>query len=157
MDNDRTRKLRALEFLCDNRYGVVSTISIQNKPESALVYYVVDGKDIFFITPSISRKLMNITTNERIAFVVFKELPPMEIQVEGIAQVVEDPQIKNRISGLYLEKANNNPQTINWPPILKLPNLDGFAFIKITVDCFKFSDFSKADAAIVEGAIEDWE
>lgn len=156
MSSDRTGKLKAFEFLCDNRLAVLSTVSLENKPESALVYYVVDGKTVYFISSRISRKLRNLLTNDRISLVVFKEFPPLEIQVEGTAETINDSKLKSYIAKLYLEKANKNPQTINWPPVLKLPNLDGFAFSKILIDWFKFSDFSNPEAQIVEGTTEDW-
>lgn len=157
MDTDQTRKLKAFEFLCDNRFGVLSTVSLQNKPEAAMVYYVVEEKNIYFVTTSISRKVRNISTNERAALAVFSEIPPLEIQIEGRAEVVSDLQLKKHIAGLYLEKSNKNPDTINWPPVLKLPNLDGFAFIKMSVDWFKFSDFREVEGTVVEGSSDDWE
>lgn len=158
MKNSRVTKIKAFEFLCDNRLGLVSSVSYKDSsPEGAVVYYVVDGKSIYFITPRQSRKLANINQNNNIAFTVFTENPPLELQIEGTVQSIDDPQQKSYISKIYLENANKNPNTINWPPILKLPNDEGFIFVKITVKWFKFSDFSERESDIVEGTPEDWQ
>jgi nitroimidazol reductase NimA-like FMN-containing flavoprotein (pyridoxamine 5'-phosphate oxidase superfamily) len=158
MENIKGQKLKAFEFLCDNRLGVVSTISYKTqKPEGALVYYVVDQKFIYFITPRQSRKLANINQDNNIAFTVFTEISPMELQLQGTVESIDDPEKKSHISKIYLENANKNPDTINWPPVLKVPNDEGFIFVKVTTNWFKFSDFSEREGNIVEGTPTDWE
>lgn len=167
MENAKGQKLKAFEFLCDNRLGVVSTISYKNaQPEGALVYYVVDQKFIYFITARQSRKLANLNMNNNIALTVFTETLPMELQIQGTVESVDDPEKKSYISKIYLENANKqssqpgglkNPNTINWPPVLKVPNDEGFIFVKIKINWFKFSDFSEREGNIVEGTPEDWQ
>lgn len=126
-------------------------------PQGSLIYYVVDQKFIYFITPRQSRKLANLNHNNNIAFTVFTEISPMELQIQGTVESIDDPEKKSCISKIYLENANKNPDTINWPPILKLPNEEGFEFIKITTDWFRFSDFSKRERNVVEGTPGDWQ
>ena len=158
MENTRDKKLKAFEFLCDNRLGVISTISYKNQtPQGSLIYYVVDEKFIYFITPRQSRKLANINQSNSIALTVFTENPPMELQLEGTVEAVEEPDKKSYISKLYLENANQNQDTKNWPPVLKLPNDEGYIFAMVTINWFKFSDFSEQEGKIVEGTPEDWE
>lgn len=158
MEGDSTKKLKAFEFLCDNRLAVVSTTSYKDQsPEGAVVYYVVDEKFIYFITARESRKLANINQNNNLAFTIFSEVPPLELQIQGTAESVDDPEQKGRISKIYLENANKNPDTINWPPILKLPNDEGFIFVKVTINWFKFSDFRQQEGQIVEGSPSDWQ
>lgn len=165
MENAKNQKLKAFEFLCDNRLGVVSTISYKTrKPEGSVVYYVVDKKFIYFITPRQSRKLANMNQDNNIAFTVFTEIDPFELQIEGTVESVDDPEKKSYITKIYLENANKqslrsddlkNPKTINWPPILKVPNDEGFVFVKVTIHSFKFSDFSEREGNIIEGSPED--
>jgi len=158
MENEKVKKIKAFEFLCDNRLGVVSTISYKDlSPQGSLIYYVVDQKFIYFITTRQSRKLGNINQDNNIAFTVFTEIPPLELQVEGTVESVDDPDKKSHISKIYLENANKNPDTIDWPPILKLPNNEGFIFVKVTINWFKFSDFSEREGNVVEGTPADWE
>ena len=157
MDNQRDRKLTAFEFLCDNRLGVLSYISEQEKtPHGSLMYYVVNGKDLYCVTTSQSQKIKNLIQNNRFSFTIFSEIPPLELQMEGEAHFITDAQKKAFISKLYLENANKNPETLNWPPILKLPNEEGFHFIKLSITHFKYSDFSKQEGKVVEGSPQDW-
>lgn len=154
----KDQAIRAFEFLCDNRLGVVSTVSYKDqKPEGALVYYVVDKKSIYFITPRQSRKLANMNQDNNIAFTVFTEISPIELQLQGTVESIDDPEKKSYISKIYLENANKNPDTINWPPVLKVPYDEGFIYVKVTVNWFKFSDFSDREANIIEGTPADWE
>jgi len=105
MENIRDKKLQAFEFLCDNRLGVISTLSYKNNlPQGSLVYYVVDEKFIYFITTRQSRKLANINQNNNIAFTIFTEVPPMELQIEGTVQSIDDPKKKSHISAPSMRK-----------------------------------------------------
>lgn len=158
MENLKTQKLKAFEFLCDNRLGVVSTISYRSqKPEGSLVYYVVDQKFIYFITPRQSRKLANMNQDNNIAFTVFTEIDPMELQIEGTVESVDEPNMKSYITKIYFESANRNSKTTNWPPVLKVPYDEGFIYVKVTINRFKFSDFSEREGHIVEGTPQDWQ
>lgn len=157
MDNPRDRKITSFEFLCDNRLGILSTVSSHNqRPQGSLIYYVVDGKNIYFVTTKQSRKIANLTQNNHASFTIFSEIPPLELQIEGTTEFVTDPDKKSLVSKIYLENSNKNPNTFNWPPILKLPNEAGFEFVKITVTHFKYSDFSEKEGHVVEGTPEDW-
>ncbi len=159
MSIPRTDKYKALNFLCDNRLAVLSTVSPESDmPQSALVYYVVDESfPLFIVTIKQSRKIKNLLKNQKVSLVIFSEIPPIELQIEGTAEIIEDPHKKNQMSERYLEVSNKNPETLNWPPILKLPNSDGFEFLKVTIDWFKYSDFSEREGSIVEGTPADWQ
>lgn len=158
MNRPRTEKYKALEFLCDNRIAVLSTISESGKPQSSLIYYVVDEKfPLFIITTKESRKVKNILHNDKVSLVISSEIPPVELQLEGTAEIVSDPMKKEQMSERYLEVSNKNPDTLNWPPVMKLPNTEGFDFIKITIDWFKYSNFSEREGSIVEGTPADWQ
>lgn len=157
MNNIRVAKLKAFEFLCQNRLGVLSSISSDNIPGGSVVYYVVDGKSIYFITTKQSRKDKNLHTDNHAALTIFYEIPPLELQIEGITEIITDQAKKSYITKIYLEYSNKNRDTLNWPPILKLPNKDGFEFFKLTVNWYKFSDFRERTGVIIEGTAKDWE
>lgn len=154
--NDRTRRFKALEFLCINNLAILSTHG-SVYPESSVLYYFVGEKNsIFMITLKESRKVKNILNNNNVALVVFSEIPPLELQIEGKTERVEDPVKKNSIAKLYLEMAAKSPSAKNWPPVMKLPNTQGFEFIKVNVNKFKYSDFRNSPSTIVEGTSADW-
>lgn len=157
MENARVKKLKAFDFLCENRLGVLSTISADNGyPQGSVLYYVIEQKSIYLITLKDSRKLTNIMKNNKVSLTVFSEIPPLVLQIEGTCEVISDPETRRDVATFYMEKANKNPDAINWPPIRKLPNEEGYEFIKLTVDHFKFSDFNEFEPNIVEGTIADW-
>lgn len=157
MDHAKNQKIKAFEFLTGNRLGVLSTISYKTqKPEGALVYYVVDEKSIYFITPRQSRKLANMNQDSNVAFTIFTEVDPLELQLEGTIESLDDPGKKSYITKIYLEKANQNPGTINWPPVLKVANDQGFIFVKINIEYYKFSDFTEKQGIMIEGTPTDW-
>lgn len=156
MEIDKTIKLKAFEFLCDNKVGVLTTISAYNLPESAVIYYIVQGKDIYIISRENTAKIQNILRNNKVSLVMFKEIPPVELQIQGTAGVINEAGQKASISSLYLETASKNGGVENWPPVMKLLNAGSFEFIKISIDRFKFSDFSGQDAVIAEGTVADW-
>lgn len=158
MKNSRISKFKAFEFLCDNRLAVVSTLSYKNNtPQGSLIYYVVNEKFIYFVTPRQSRKLANLNQDNNIALTIFSEIPPLELQLEGTVNSIDDPSLKSRISKIYLENANKNPDTINWPPLFKLPNDQGFIFVKVKIGWYKYSDFSEGESNVIEGTSVDWE
>lgn len=158
MENTRADKIKAFEFLSNNRFGVLSTISSHdNTPQGAVVYYVVVERSIYFITTFQSLKYTNLTIHNYASLTVFSEIPPVELQIGGSTEIITDPDKKSYITKIYLESANKNPKTINWPPILKIPHEKGFEFFKISVDWFKFSDFSEREGNFVEGTSADWE
>lgn len=158
MEDSKVGKIKAYEFLSRSRYGVLSTISFQdNTPQGAVVYYVVEERGIYFITAVQSRKYSNLTKNNKVSLTVFSEIPPLELQIGGTAESVIDPDKKSYITKIYMDSANKNPLTQNWPPILKVPHEKGFEFFKISVDWFKFSDFSERVGNFVEGTGQDWQ
>ena len=158
MNHPHTEKFKALEFLCDNRTAVLSTVSESGAPQSSLIYYVVDEHfPLFIITTKESRKIKNILKNSKVSLVIYSEIPPIELQLEGTAEIVENPEKKNQMSERYLEISNKNPDTLNWPPVMKLPNTEGFDFLKINIDWFKYSDFSETEGSITEGTAADWQ
>lgn len=156
MEIDKIGKLKAFEFLCKNKIGILSTVSGNNTPDSALIYYLVLGKDIYLISRANTAKIQNILQNAKVSLVVFTETPPLELQIQGSAHVITEPGQKSQISSLYLETTNKNGGVENWPPVMKLLNAGNFEFIKISIEKFKFSDFSGQDAVVVEGTVSDW-
>ncbi len=154
--NERTSRFKALEFLCSNNLCTLST-SAADTPESSLLYYVVDDKFyLFMITTRESRKVKNLLQNNKISLVIYSEIPPLELQIDGEAERVDDQTKKEHIAKIYLEMAAKNPETKNWPPVIRLPNTEGFEFIKVKILKFKYSDFRTPDNFIVEGTPLDW-
>lgn len=154
MDQDSKKALKAWECLVNNKLAVLSTISSEsNSPQSSAIYYVNDENfHLFMITPKDSKKAKNILKNNKVSLVVVEEKNSVELQIEGVVEMVEDPERKSYLADRYLNTAG-----INWPPVTKLHSKEGYEFLEITINWFKYSDFSEDTASIVEGTPKDWQ
>lgn len=155
---DKAKAREAWKFLASNRLASIATLSVEdNAPQASLIYYMIgENFHIYIVTAKDSRKFKNISKNNKIALVVGQEMEPLVLQIDGVAEVVEDEDKKHQLSSQYLEMANSNTKTPNWPPVMKLSTTGGYVFMEITVTKFKFSDFSGLDNFITEGTSKDW-
>lgn len=120
-------------------FGTISTVSEENKPESATVYFVYDQTlDIYFLTRKKSRKYKNIMHNPHVAFVVTCEHPPKTIQLEGVASVVTDPKEQmDHFNELVKRSSERNPV----PPVAQLVDSGEMVFMKISTAWARFGKF----------------
>lgn len=158
--NDAKNILNSLRFLQNNRLGVLATMSPKtNTPEAALMYYAVD--EFFHIdlaTPKNSRKMRNIPLCEHVAFVIGDETSYQELQIEGVAEILQDVSLKSIIINRISQISNQNPSAFTLPPLTQLSQEKGLEFLRITVTWFKYSDFSVGKIPLItEGTPRDWE
>ncbi len=154
-DNDH---LKAWKFLTSNRLAAIATVNSENAPEASFVYYLTDDNfHLYIVTAKDSRKIKNISQNNKVALVVGQEMEPIVMQVEGTIKLVEDEDKKHELSHRYLETANINTRTPNWPPVMKLAIDNGYVFGEITITYFKFSDFTDLESTVIEGTPQDWQ
>ncbi len=138
MDKEIKDKVIAFLGLEASRLGVVSTVSAENKPESALVYFAFDENlNIYFATKDSSRKYKNILQNKNVAFVMATVNPPQTLQLEGVASVhnnIEDQKhLFQELVGLASSKHFS-------APISQQPD-GGLQFIKISPTWVQFGNF----------------
>ena len=154
VQTDRDRKLSAFKFLTETPLGVASTISsLDYTPQGSLVYYVVDGKNIYFITTKESQIAQNLTSRNNLSLTVFSKTPSLELQIEGTTQFITDKSILSHISHMHHQSTNDSPDSRGWP---QSSDSEDFQFVKINVKTFRFSDFQEKEAKIVEGTSEEW-
>ncbi len=156
MDSDKTK---AWEYLKNNHLAVLATISSHDgNPQASLVFYVTDDDFyLYLVINQDSRKMQNIAKNNHVALVIGQENKPMSMQVVGTAEILEDSEKKDIVAKQYLDIAKaSNPNSPNWPPIMKIRTLTDFVFLKITIDWCKFSDFQGSEAYTIEGNPTDW-
>lgn len=153
---DKTNLLNVRRFLKSNRLATLATVSSDKiAPQASFIYYVVlEDHDIYFATAKDSRKVINILKNKNVALVIAHEVDPVELQIEGQAEVSRDLVFNTDVLQQYLEVANANMKTTNFPPITQLAP-EGFDYIKITCEWFKYSDFSGHPASVIEGTLAD--
>ena len=139
MDKELRDKIASFLGLQKSRLGVVSTISEENKPESAFVYYTFDEKlDIYFATRDGSRKYKNILKNKNVAFVMATENPPQTLQLEGIASVHDDLDEQKYMFQELVGLASSKHFSA---PISQQTKSGGLQFIKISPTWIRFGNF----------------
>lgn len=145
------------EFLKGNRLAVVATVSQQNTPEAALLYYGLDEEfHIYCCTYKKSRKFLNIESNNKIALVIGQEVNALTLQLEGSARIITDKVEKAEAMETYAKKATENENLIYFPPLLALTKDSSMEFLQITIEWFKFSTFESHFPNIIEGKPNDW-
>lgn len=115
----------AFEFLNKNTVAVIATVNAHHVPQASTVYYVVDATfALYFMTRISSRKYKNILNNSQVALVIGTTDSPINIQIEGVAEVIEyQSEIFDKLTSVATKH--------QWPPLVKLPGR-GIAFFKVT-------------------------
>lgn len=101
------------DFIVRHRYGVLSTISTDGQPQSALDGIAVSSDlEIFFDTVDTSRKVANLRRDSRASFVIGWE-NEQTLQYEGIT---DEPQGADlvRLKSLYFAAWPDGPQRERW-------------------------------------------
>lgn len=148
----------AWQLLSQNRLAVLATASATGIPEAALVYYVVDQDlSIYCATFKESRKIHNIQENPQVALVIGQEVNAVVLQLEGKAHIIQENNLRGNVLAKLSAVGNENPQSLNFPPLLVLSEKSIMEFIHITIDWFKYSQFESDITTIAEGKPGDWE
>lgn len=86
-----------LDFIKSKPTAVISTISPENYPESATIFFTVDENLVFyFMTKSFTRKYSNIISNNKVALVIGTENEPVTAQIHGAAEQILDKEEANK-------------------------------------------------------------
>ncbi len=134
MDDKKTLKAKALEFLREHRSAVISSISEAGLPQSATVTFLVDDDlNLFFVTRKSSRKYANMMKNPKVAVVVgFDPDHPSTIQMEGEAHEADG----NRLV-MLLQFSKDMAFREQWWPLLKIAGLD-FVIMEVKPDWMRW-------------------
>jgi len=128
-------------FIKQHKYAVLSTVSKDNAPESAVVGIVVT-KDLklFFDTLSDSRKYQNLLSNPRISFVIGWD-NEQSLQFEGIAKIPNTTELET-LQKIYFETF---PDGID-----RKENVKNIAYICVEPTWVRYSDFNITPPKIEE-------
>ena len=132
---------RAKDFLAKNKLCVVSTISPESKPQSAVCLYIADDDmNFYFVTRSQTRKVSNLRSNKNVALVIGTELAPFTIQAEGNAEPVSGNSYDE-----FMNKFKERPdmQALYSGPFLMLPGAD-FTVFKVSTNWLRYMELNPA-------------
>lgn len=109
----------ALSFLKSHKVGVIATVSGHGQPHASMVHYVADNSfNVYFITPTQSRKFRAIEEQPKVAFTVAIPDIPQTLQIEGVAMDISLDEDAAKKKQEIFEVLNSNPWF--YGPIAKL-------------------------------------
>ncbi|KKR93313.1 MAG: hypothetical protein UU41_C0020G0003 [Candidatus Roizmanbacteria bacterium GW2011_GWA1_41_13] len=127
------RKQVILDFIKKQKLAVISTVGIDNKPESAVLEFgETEELELIFDTLTSSRKYKNLQTNKNVSFVVGWD-ENITVQYEGIAEEVKE-KMQKRYQQAYW---NKNPKAQRWE------STEGITYFKVAPKWIRYSDLNK--------------
>lgn len=131
MEKEEARKA-CLQFLKDNEFGVVATITRNGLPQAATITYIVDDDfTIYFSTRRDTRKYENLEFHSVIAMVVGAGPISTSVQLEGNAKRLEGKEQEEAMKRFLVGRESY------YRIFLKMPGYD-FATFKITTTWMRF-------------------
>jgi hypothetical protein len=138
-------KTSLYSFMRKHRYGVVSCISANDTPQSALVgIATTEELEIIFDTVKSSRKYQNLIVRPSCAFVVGWS-GEQTVQFEGVASEPNGSELK-RYQELYFAVWPDGPARMSWP---------GITYFVVRPRWIRYSDFDQSPPIIEEVTIAD--
>jgi pyridoxine/pyridoxamine 5'-phosphate oxidase len=125
-------------FIARHRYGVLSTISPDGRPQSALVGIAVSPElEIFFDAVDSSRKVANLRADPHASFVIGWE-NEQTLQFEGIADEPQGAALV-RLKSFYFAAWPDGPQRESWK---------GITYYRVSPRWLRFSSY--VDPQLIE-------
>ncbi len=111
---------QAHDFLKKHKVGVLATVSPNNDPYAAAIYYVVDGAlNISFLTKTGTKKADNLEHNNHAMLVVYEAESQTTVQVTGTVAKITDTADADKVFS-HVVYASLETSHTDIPPILKL-------------------------------------
>ena len=108
-------KDKVLKLMASNIHCVISTLSPESEPQSALVGFSEDEQLCLVIgTSRDSRKHRNISAHPQVSIVVADEQRKLEVQYEGEAKVLSPSQLGDRLK-LHFKKLPTTEKRLQDP------------------------------------------
>jgi general stress protein 26 len=131
-------------FLKSHRYGVVSSVSADGLPQSALVgIAITPNLDIVFDTLKSSRKYPNLLRNPRCSFVI-GWTGEQTLQLEGVAEEPSGDELA-RLQAAYFEAWPDAPARMQWHDI---------AYLVVHPIWLRYSDYAQTPPFAMEAAVD---
>jgi uncharacterized pyridoxamine 5'-phosphate oxidase family protein len=121
-------------FIVQHRYAVLSTVTPDNSPESALVgFAVTPGLQLLFDTVSTSRKYNNLINNPSVALVIGWE-NEQTVQYEGIARIPEAGELETLLPIYFNVFPDGDDRRKQWKDLV---------YFAVDPQWIRYSDFNE--------------
>jgi hypothetical protein len=122
------------------RLAVLSTVSVEEQPEAALVGFAVTPElELIFDTVKESRKYPNLKSNPRMAWVIGCTTE-VSVQYEGVAEELDGEELA-KYKKTYFAKFLDGPVRERWP---------GITYFVVRPKWVRFCDYNPATRRIEE-------
>jgi uncharacterized pyridoxamine 5'-phosphate oxidase family protein len=132
-----------LSFMREHSLAVQASASAAGAPQAAVVGMVVtDDFEVFFDTVDTNRKVGNLRSNPKIAFVIggMTDGDERTVQYEGISDEPTGAEL-GRLKELYFESFPDGRERQTWP---------GITYFRTRPMWIRYSDFNHDPPEIVE-------
>jgi hypothetical protein len=127
-------------FMNGERLAVLSTVSVEEQPEAALVGFAVTPElELIFDTVKESRKYPNLKSNPRMAWVIGCTTE-VSVQYEGVAEELDGEELA-KYKKTYFAKFLDGPVRERWP---------GITYFVVRPKWVRFCDYNPATRRIEE-------
>lgn len=113
------RQQRIFDFLNGRYVGVLSSVTPDNNPHGAVVYYAIDRDfNVHILTRTGTHKYDNLVHNEHVMLTVYD--PETQTTAQIVGRATERPGMRdiNRVAGITFAKLGTDKEGM--PPIMKL-------------------------------------
>lgn len=136
-----------VQFVRGCRWAVQTSVSLSGAPQAALVGFVMTDKlEMFFDTLDVTRKIVNLRANPKIAFVVggWDDGDERTVQYEGVADEPGGRELAC-LKELYFSRFPDGRVRENWP---------GLVYVRARPTWIRYSDFTRTPPEIVVLALD---
>ncbi len=121
------------EFISKHKYAVLSTVTQNNSPESALIGFAVTRDlKIIFDTVTPSRKYQNLINNPSVALVIGWE-NERTVQYEGVAKIPSEKELDELLEYYFNVFPDGRKRRKGWKDL---------AYVCVEPKWIRYSDFN---------------
>lgn len=155
--SDKTTKQEVLNFLHEHPMAVLSTISKNNRPWGAAIYYFADSNfNFYFLTKSETSKSKNINSTLYAALTVADPSSETTVQTAGIViPVIAKKTVDYALKNLAAQQSHGDYSRT--PPIIKLHKGEWKVF-KLIPTYLQYADYKAKktdDGSLIKVLIPD--
>ena len=130
-----------VDFLSQNKVGVIATADGSGKPHAATVYFTCDRQlNIYFITKKETQKSRNLQANPYAAVAIFDAPSQATVQAEGpVSEVTDERQLEWIFNDIHSAAVQTNRNAT--PPTAQLI-AGGYIVYKILAPTLRMATYS---------------
>lgn len=134
-------KGKVLDFIKTKKHAVISTYSLSQPPEAALIGFgETEDFEIIFGTYKTSKKYKNLKQNNKVAFVIGWDEDYITVQYEGVAEELDKSEIEKYVP-FYHKKV---------PGAVTYHSHPNQTYWKVKPTWIRYSDLSEDEEKIYE-------